>query len=177
MGPIQNESSFIFFVFHGCQSSSCFSSYYKVSPCLRALEQLLIFFSFLSCHSPLLSNFKNAYIYIFNIYMSSMTGLYIDWRGRSDTCLWEVSVWLWPEENKVTCCFLFSFSRKYVFSPYGAVLFCVVLCCFVFLANQYFWYPRVLVFYRGIRFIPNPSKMWYTVGCSVSCLSDRGAEC
>lgn len=38
-----------------------------------------------------------------------MTGLYIDWRRRKGTCLWEVSVLLWPQENKVTWfsfCFL-----------------------------------------------------------------------
>lgn len=37
-----------------------------------------------------------------------MTGLYTDWRRRRGTCLWEVSVLLWPEENKFTIfyCFL-----------------------------------------------------------------------
>lgn len=65
-----------------------------------------------------------------------MTGLYTDWRGRRGTCLWEVSVLLWFEENKFTgfSCFLSLEIMSCLFASDTSDFF---------LANSPFWYSHI----------------------------------
>lgn len=98
-----------------------------------------------------------------------MTGLYIDWRGRRDTCLWEVSVLLWPEENKVTwfsLCFL---------SLEGMSLH---LWCFRIFPNKFIFLVSTcvsLLWREGLSQMPLHQRD-LLLGFLGACLEDRGGD-